>query len=244
MQRRDFVKAMITAPVAAKAILGERSLGQQTTPPPSATPTAHAITEVQQAPAPTPWMRGLLDVKPLPVPALVPDAVAQTHANFFTDLQMATLKHFCEILVPAYNGNPSAVEAGTPQFLDFLIGASPAERQRVYQSGLDRLEAEARQHFNISFAETNAEQADQLIRPWLRTWMSDNLPTEPYAHFINVAHSDIREATTNSQAWSDAARSAGKPAPNMGLYWYPIDPDLRRDSFTSVGHGTPIRKPS
>jgi hypothetical protein len=175
-------------------------------------------------------MRGLAEVKPLPITPLVPDAVAQTNAHFFTDRQLATLRRLSEILMPPLKGYPGATEAGAPEFLDFLLGVSPAERQQLYQSGLDRLEAEAKRQFGVSFSAVDKTQADALIRPWLRTWMGDHPPTEPYAHFINAAHSDIRTATINSQAWSDAAKGAGKEASGLGLYWFPIDPDLHRDS--------------
>ena len=225
MQRRDFVKAMIAATAAAKASVGHAT-GQQTAPPvaqklPPAAP---------KAPGPVPWSRGLLDVKPLPMTPLVPDAVAETNAHFFTDTQMATLRRLGEIFMPPAKGYPGATEAAAPEFLDFLIGASPEDRQQMYQSGLDRLEAESKQKFSISFAQTSAAQADQLIRPWLRPWMNDHPPAEQYALFINTAHMDFRTATVNSQAWADAARAAGKQVPDVDLYWYPVDPDLRRET--------------
>jgi Gluconate 2-dehydrogenase subunit 3 len=242
MQRRDFVKAMMAATVAAKAMLGEQAEAQQ-----AATQAASAAAQTTAlpavAPAPVPWMHGLMEAKPLPMTPLVPDAVAQTTASFFTDRQFATLQRFSEIMVPAYNGYPGAIEAGTPKFLDFLIGISPPERQRMYQSGLDRLSAEAMERFNVAFAQVSAEQADQLIRPWLRTWMENNPPNEPYANFINVAHNDIREATMNSPAWSDAQQAKGQQ-PRADLYWYPIDPDLHRDSFTPIKRPIPNRHPA
>lgn len=222
MQRRDFVKAMIAATATAKA-----ATGQQTAPPvvqklPPAAP---------KAPGPVPWSRGLLDVKPLPMTPLVPDAVAETNTHFFIDTQMATLRRLGEIFMPpgkgSLKGYPSAIEAAAPEFLDFLIGSSPADRKQMYQSGLDRLETEAKEKFGISFAHASAAQADQLIRPWLRAWMNEHPPTEEHALFINIAHMDFRTATINSQAWADAARAAGKPAPDVDLYWYPVDPDLR-----------------
>jgi hypothetical protein len=160
---------------------------------------------------------------------LVPDAVAQTSAHFFTDHQFATLRRLCEILLPPLNGYPGATDAGAPEFLDFLIGTSPADRQRLYQSGLDRLDVEAKKQFGVSFAGVSTAQADLLLRPWLRTWMSDHPPTERYAEFINLAHSDIRTATINSQPWSEAANADRKHTPDVGLYWFPIDPDLRHD---------------
>jgi hypothetical protein len=175
-------------------------------------------------------MRGLLDVKPLPIGSLAADALAETETQFFSDLQSATLRRFAAILQPPYNGYPGSDEAGTPEFLDFLIGVSPADRQQMYRAGLDRLESEARQHFGKPFAQIDAAQADQIIRPWLRAWINEHPPTEPFADFINIAHHDIRTATVNSQAWSDAARRAGHDTPNIDLYWYPIEPDIHRES--------------
>lgn len=181
-----------------------------------------------------------MEVKPLPVTQIVPDAVARTSAHFFNDSQMATLRRLSEILLPSIKGYPGATDVGTPEFLDFLIGASPLDRQQMYQSGLDRLDAEAKHQLGISFAAVNTAQADQLLRPWLRTWMTDHPPTEPYAHFINVAHSDIRTATINSQAWS----AAEKQPPNMGLYWFPVDPDIRREAPTPIRRVTQKKRDS
>jgi gluconate 2-dehydrogenase subunit 3-like protein len=231
MQRRDFVKAMMAASVTARAALGQK------TAPPAPLPPA-----VPTAPGPVPWMRGLMGVKPLPMTPLVPDAVAETSSSFFSDQQMATLRHLSEILQPPYKGYPGAAEAGTPDFLDFLIGVSPSDRQQLYQSGLDRLEREAQERFNKSFANVDAAQADQLLRPWLRTWINEHPPTEPFADFINIAHTDIREATINSQAWSDAARRAGQQTPNVDLYWYPVDPDLNRENASQTRRPATMNK--
>lgn len=229
MQRRDFMKAIMAASVAANAApviaLGQPApqSGQQPanpTAPPNAPP----------APAPVPWMRGLSEARPLPMTPLTPDAFAETIVQFFSPTQFATLRHLGEVMLPATKDYPGAVEAGAIEFLDFLIGVSPEDRQALYQSGLDRLESESKHHFGLSFSAVSAEQADQLLRPWMRTWMTDHPPTEPYEHFINIAHSDLRTATYNSQAWSDAAHKDGKQTPFTDLYWYPVDPDIHRDS--------------
>jgi hypothetical protein len=225
MRRRDFVKAIVAASASAKTVLGQQS----TTPvapsvPPAVPPTATT------APGPVPWMRGLMEVKPLPIGGTVPDAVAQTDAFFFNEAQLATLRRLSEILMPSLRGYPGAKEAGTAEFLDFLIGVSPAHRQQMYQSGLDRLDAEAKQRFGVAFSKVDKTQADELIRPWLRTWMTDHPPTEPYARFINIAHSDIRTATINSEVWSKARQGA----PEMELYWFPVDPDIHREGPASV----------
>jgi len=185
-------------------------------------------------------MHGLMEVKPLSIASIVPDAVAQTNAYFFNEQQLATLRRLSEIFMPPLKGSPGAKDAGTPEFLDFLIGVSPTDRQQMYQSGLDRLNAEAKQHFGVAFSTLDKGQADQLIRPWLRTWMNDHPPTEPYARFINIAHSDIRTATINSQAWSEAR----KKAPDMELYWFPVEPDIRREGPATVCRPSQDKRPS
>jgi hypothetical protein len=183
-------------------------------------------------------MTGLMEVKPLELTALVPDAVAQTEAHFFNEVETQTLRRFCQVLMPPLKGFPGALDADAPEFLDFLVGVSPRPRQQMYLAGLERLDADARKKFNVPFAKVTDDQADELIRPWLRAWMSDHPPAEPHARFINLAHSDIRKATVNSQAWSDAARAAGRAETDQDLYWYPIDPDLRRET------GTALRRPA
>ena len=216
MQRRDFVKAIMAATVTAKTAVAQQPVAL----PPQA----------PKAPAPEPWMRGLLEVKPLPMTPLVPDAVAQTSAHFFNQTQTATLRHLCELLQPSYKSYPGAVDAGAPEFLDFLIGVSPADRQQMYQSGLDKLESEARKQFQKPFAALDDAESDRLIRPHLQAWVGDHPPKEPFARFINIAHEEIRTATVNSEAWSEAARAAGQGPPNIDLYWFPVDPDLHRNT--------------
>jgi len=219
MQRRDFMKGLMVASVGAKAMLAQQpSPAAPSTPPPAPT-----------APGPVPWMRGLSQIQPNAIRQVVPDAVAGTHARFFSDTQFATLRKLSEILMPPMRGYPGALDAGAPEFLDFLIGVSPQEQQQMYQSGLDRLESEAKHRFGKPFASVNAEEADQLIRPWLRTWMSDHPPKDGHERFINVAHSDIRTATVNSREWAEAAKEKGKQPPDQGIFWYPVDPDMRRE---------------
>ena len=116
MRRRDFVKAIVAASASAKAMLGQQPAPPVAPSVPPAVPPA-----APTAPGPVPWMRGLMEAKPLPIASIVPDAVAQTNANFFSEQQFATLRRLSEILLPALKGYPGAKEAGTPEFIDFLI---------------------------------------------------------------------------------------------------------------------------
>jgi len=225
MQRRDFVKGILAASAAAKAMSA-----QQPASPAAGEAAKHVMPPAAPiAPGPVPWMRGLMEIKPLDIATLVPDSVAQTNASFFTETQAATLHRLCEVMMPAMHGRPGALDAGAPEFLDFLIGVSPQDRQAMYREGLDWLDSEARAKIGVAFPNVNDEQAGTLIRPWLRAWMTDHPPTEKYARFINLAHADIRTATINSEVWSDAGRAQGQGTAGVDLYWYPVDPDVHRD---------------
>lgn len=229
MERRDFVKSLLAASMSAKALLGQS--GAAPAPHPATPPPAAALT---REPGPLPWMRGLLEVKPLPLGSVAPDAVASAEAGFFSEEQMATLRKLCAILLPPLKGNPGAIEAGAPEFLDFLTSVSPQERQELYTSGLDRLNHEAQEQFGKAFADVDAGQADALLRPRLRAWMTDHPPTDAYEAFINLAHADIRTATESSAAWDRAAVTAGQRAPGVGLYWYPVEPDVEEKYLPRV----------
>jgi hypothetical protein len=233
MRRRDFVKGILAASASARALAAQQATAAAQASSQTAPHTMPPPGPV--APGPVPWMRGLMEVKPLELNTLVPDSVAQTDAHFFGEQQTATLRRLCEMLMPPLKGYPGALDAGTPEFLDFLIGVSPRDRKQMYLSGLDWLNAEAQRMFFTEFAKTTNLQADALIRPWLRTWMTDHPPTEEHAAFVNAAHSDIREATINSQAWNEAARAAGHRSTGLDLYWYPVDPDVHREFATAVG---------
>jgi hypothetical protein len=238
MRRRDFVKGILAASAAARAMGAQQATPAapvQTAAPQSLPPAVPA------APGPTPWMSGLMEVKPLELNTVVPDAVAQTDAHFFNPQQRLTLRRLCEVLMPPLKGYPGALDAGAPEFLDFLIGASPRQQQTMYQAGLDRLDAEATRRFAVPFSKVTDAQADALIRPWLRAWMTDHPPSEPHARFINLAHQDIRRATVHSQAWSEAASAAGKTDTGLDLYWYPIDPNLNRETVLHREAVLPVR---
>jgi hypothetical protein len=219
MQRRDFVKGFAIASAAATV-----ALGQQTTPPQATQQGATPVSPGTRATPPARAATGRPQVKVPTIPSTVPDIAAETDAHFFTAQQMTALRKLSDTLVPSLNGYPSAQQAGTPEFIDFLIGVSPANQQHLYQSGLDRLNADAKKQFGTSFAQLDAEQVGKVLRPGLATWMVDHPPADPFQHFFAIAHRDIRAATMNSEAWSAAAIAAGERAPGIGLYWSPIDP--------------------
>ncbi len=208
MRRRDFVRAVLAVGAAPKLLLGQQAATPS--PPP---------------PAPVPWLLGLNSKTTIPQVEAA-DQVATALLRFFTPAQMATLTRLSDVLVPPMGQKPGAVQAQTPMFLDFLIGSSPDVRKKVYSEGLDWLDAESKKKFNAAFASLTDAQADELLKPWLRTWMSDHPPEEQHASFINIAHDEIRTATINSKAWSSVPEVGAEPRTSAELYWSPIEPDL------------------
>jgi hypothetical protein len=206
--RRDFVRVIVSVGLLPKLLLAQQAANPAMPPP-----------------APVPWTRGLNPKTPIPVTEAA-DAIAQAEASFFTPSQFATLNRLCDLLLPSFGDKPGALQAGTPVFLDFLIGSSPERRRSLYTGGLDWLDQEAKVRHKLPFTQLSATQADALIKPWLRTWMSDHPPTEAHADFLNIAHEDILTATMNSKAWDDASAAAGQDWVTGGLYWSPIEPDI------------------
>jgi hypothetical protein len=147
----------------------------------------------------------------------VADAGATGVPKFFSPDQAAALRKASDLLMPAMNGSAGALDAGAPEFLDFLIGASDAARQHVYRSGLDGLNAQAKKSFNRNFGDLDAAQAATLMAGLHQPWTFEG-PADPVARFLQTAKLDVRNATLNSREYS-----AGKRFSGSGLYWYPLD---------------------
>jgi hypothetical protein len=160
------------------------------------------------------------------------DGPAETVVRFFTPAQMNALAKLCETFMPALNGSPGAIDCGAPEFLDFLIGVSPADRKQLYRGGLDALNAHSTAKYNKPFANLDANEIDAIIRPLLAAspWALD-APKDPVVHFIAAARTDITQATRNSPEWAAAVvGGAGRGGRGGGfgaggqLMWLPIDP--------------------
>jgi hypothetical protein len=168
MKRRNFVRALVAAPVAPVL------LAQQPAPAPAPAEAAKLETAVAEEAA-----------EPLP--------------HFFSKAQLDALRKLCELLTPG------ALDAGAPEFLDFYLGVSGADRQHIYRAGLDALNTRG-------FAEVDA-----LLRaPW-----TYEEPADPLARFLRVAKVDVRTATMNSKQ-NSANAATGRRGGGTGMYWYPL----------------------
>ena len=200
MKRRRFIQALAAAP-AAPVLLAQQAAPQATLQAAPPTPEGPAA---EQAP---------LDFS-------VPEEGADPVSGFFNARQFSTLRRLCDLLMPAAPGNPGALDARVPEFMDFLVGDSPFDRQQLWLSGLDALEYLSQNRFRKAFADTDAAQADTLLAPLHQPWTYEP-PADPIARLLAAAKQDIRTATFNS-----LERNAGAPGSRRGgggLYWLPID---------------------
>jgi hypothetical protein len=220
MQRRRFFKALAALPVAP-ALLAQ-------TPPPA--------TQAPTTPPPATPPPAALRAGGRPAASNVPnfeetssELVADAEPRFFTPAQYSALRKLSAMFMPALNGSPGALECEAPQFLDFLVGASLPDRQKLYRDGLDMLNAHAKKSFKKAFADLNDTDADAIVRPLLVPvpWIFD-APKDPAVQFIAQAHRDIRTATQNSREWATAGAAGGRRRfGGGGTYLNPIDPVYR-----------------
>jgi hypothetical protein len=150
------------------------------------------------------------------------DATADPAVKTFSSTQFAALRKLGEILMPAASPVPGATEAGAPEFLDFLIGVSPAPRVTLYKSGLDRLNTEAHQRYNKSFGEITSAQAEPILAPLRAPW-SYRGPSDSFAKFLLAAKEDLMTATANSREYITVVSQRRRSAGGVGQYWYHIE---------------------
>jgi len=199
MKRRRFVQSLVAAPVVPAL------LAQQPSAPGGSAAKLPALETIK------------LETSSV-------DEAGETVVRFFSAQQLGALRKLGATILPSINGAPGAIEAGTAEFLDFLLGQSLAERQVRYRLGLDQLNQKAINQFNKPFAELNSSQVNTILEPLRAAWTYDP-PADPFARFLREAKQDIRTATMNSREYVTAGVGGGgrRGAGGGGLYWYPID---------------------
>lgn len=193
MKRRTVLRSLLAVPAAAA--LPSEAIAQEVKPPAPETPKT--ATDVADAAS---------------------DPVIKT----FSAAQFGALRKLAEIMMPASQGVPGALEAGAAEFLDFLVGVSPPDRVMLYKTGLDQLNKEAHQRYNKPFGEITTEQADPILVPLHTAW-SYRGPADPFAKFLLVAKSDLLTATANSREYIAVASQRRRSGGGVGQYWYPIE---------------------
>src|SRR5579871_2235124 len=163
MRRRGFVKTLAAIP-AAPALLAQQ-------------PAA--------VPAPGTPVRPPTDELPAMTPS-IPDAAGEMMPRYFSPSQFAALRKVSDLLMPAMNGAAGALDAKAPEFLDFLISQSPADRQQLYKAGLDALNQQSAKQYSKPFADLDATQADTFLAALRKPWTFDE-PSDEIAAFLRAA---------------------------------------------------------
>jgi hypothetical protein len=157
------------------------------------------------APVVSGWQREAVQL-----PATAAEAVAMGLPKFFAPADFAAFAELGETLIPAYDGRPGAKEAEAAEFLDFLIGQSPADVQTLYRQGV----ATYRQRRTAGVEAALKE----LEEPW--TYQG---PAESYARFLQAAKQAFYQATVNSRQWAAAMQGRSRAAAGVGSYWLPVE---------------------
>jgi hypothetical protein len=193
MKRRTILRSLLAFPAAAA--LPSEAPAQEPRATPSETPRT-ATTEA--------------------------DAASDAFLKTFNKAQFAALRKLGDVLMPATEEAPGASQCGAAEFIDFLIGVSPADRVTLYKTGLDRLNAEAQSHYKKAFAEIMAAQADAILAPLHAPW-SYRGPSDSFAKFLHSAKRDLMTATTNSREYITIVSQRRRSAGGVGQYWYPTE---------------------
>ena len=149
------------------------------------------------------------------------DAIGETFSRFFTNEQFAALRRLADLLLPPNGPMPGAVTAEAPEFLDFFLSQSTAERQTRFRAGLDRLNAEARKRSLSGFAAIDETAAKPLLAPLLEPW-TYKPPKDEFARFLREAKDDLFRAMVNSKQYADA-QGGRRRSSGMNTYWHAFD---------------------
>jgi hypothetical protein len=168
-------------------------------------------------PKPTP---AAIDEIPV-IESTIPDITAAPLHRYFDKDQFDALRRLSDVIVPAAGGVPGALAAGAPEFLDFLISKSPEPRQKLYRAGLDDLNRNSKERFNVPFAETTQAQADALLSPLRQQWTA--AASDEGLVFLRTSKEDILLATENSREWIKVVSKRIRGASGTGAYWRTID---------------------
>ena len=175
--------------------------------PAAAAVASQQSTQAQSVPATAPPERPNLEVTGL-------DSVGEPALHFFSKDQFAALRKLGDLLFPQHGPMPGAIGAEAPEFLDFYLSQSPAARQKLYRTGLDRLSQQG-------FSEMTAEQAKIILAPLNEPW-TYNAPKDDFARFLREAKDDFFRATMNSKQFADA-QGGSRRSSGQNPYWHVLD---------------------
>jgi gluconate 2-dehydrogenase gamma chain len=85
-------------------------------------------------------------------------------ARFFTDAELATIAILADIIAPGGDGEPSATEAGVPEWIEFMANDQPEYHQTKMRGGLMWLNIESSRRFEGKvFSELTETQRIEIV---------------------------------------------------------------------------------
>jgi len=114
--------------------------------------------------------------------AVATDRAGEPQLRFFSAAEFERLEELAKTIVPSIGGQPGALEAGAPRFLDFLLSRSLAADRRAYRAGL-----------------TAPADLAELEKPWRYGSRS----------FLHRLKEDLLRATFNSREANAGRRGGG-----------------------------------
>lgn len=80
----------------------------------------------------------------------------------FTAHEYATLRRLAELIVPSDERSKGAIEAGAPEFIDFLCAAN-AELAAIYTGGIGWLDADMKRQHQVAFLDATPERQTAML---------------------------------------------------------------------------------
>jgi gluconate 2-dehydrogenase gamma chain len=84
--------------------------------------------------------------------------------QFFTEREWELVHVLADMIIPADERSGSATDAGTPEFIDFMMmDGDDTDRQIAMRGGLAWLDTECRQRFDLDFLDCTTEQREAVL---------------------------------------------------------------------------------
>ena len=87
----------------------------------------------------------------------------QQSAGFFTPAERATLGVLVDMVIPRDAKSGSATDAGSLDYMDFVVGDSSDRGKQAWRDGLAWFDAEAGRRFNKTFTQASEQERGQIV---------------------------------------------------------------------------------
>lgn len=83
--------------------------------------------------------------------------------QFFTSAEYETVRVLADWIIPADDRSGSAIDAGVPEFIDFIVADMPDDYQIPMRGGLSLLDLECSERWNQPFRSCSRDQQRELL---------------------------------------------------------------------------------